>query len=190
MNTDLLQDLTAYKSSRDKGVVNAARSLISLYREVAPEMLLKKDRGKTVSMGMAAGQVEGKNLQFGVERNVTTGIAGLDLLEAWKKEQGELDGEDNDEGKEDMVCMTDREEWKDWEVGSDEDSDESGGWIDVSSDEEHGIDISDSEDEEPQPPPPPPKAETVTSTLATSKVPLHLLSTANLRSSHQPTSPN
>jgi protein SDA1 len=99
MNVDLLHDLTAYKSSRDKGVVNAARSLISLYRDVAPDMLLKRDRGKTVSMGMAAGEIEGKNLQFGVERNVTTGIQGLELLETWKKEQGELDGEDNEEGK-------------------------------------------------------------------------------------------
>jgi protein SDA1 len=88
MNADLLQDLTSYKSSRDKGVVNAARGLISLYREVAPEMLLRKDRGKTVTMSMAAGGVEGKGVQFGVERNVVKGIEGLELLEAWKNEQG------------------------------------------------------------------------------------------------------
>jgi protein SDA1 len=98
MNTDLLHDLTSYKSSRDKGVVNAARSLISLYRDVAPEMLQRQDRGKEVSMTMSAGQPNQK-IQFGVERNITTGIAGLELLEAWKKEQGELDGEDNEEGK-------------------------------------------------------------------------------------------
>jgi protein SDA1 len=169
MNVDLLHDLTAYKSSRDKGVVNAARSLISLYRDVAPDMLLKKDRGKTVSMGMAAGEIEGKNLQFGVERNVTTGIEGLDLLEAWKKEQGELDGEDNEDGDDDLVFVTDREDWKDWEVGSEEDSDsDDAGWIDVPSDD-HGIDISDSEDEQSHPPPL--KADPSTSTLATSKVP-------------------
>jgi protein SDA1 len=99
MNADLLEDLTAYKSSRDKGVVNAARSLISLYREVAPEMLLKKDRGKVVSMGMASGAITSKNIQFGVERNVTTSIAGLDLLEAWKKEQGELNEEGDEDGQ-------------------------------------------------------------------------------------------
>jgi len=97
MNADLLQDLTSYNNSRDKGVVNAARSLISLYRDVAPEMLLRKDRGKNVSMAMSAGQA-GQNIQFGVERNVANGIVGLELLEAWKKEQGELDGEDNEEG--------------------------------------------------------------------------------------------
>jgi protein SDA1 len=96
MNADLLQDLTSYKNSRDKGVVNAARSLISLYRDVAPELLLRKDRGKNVSMAMSAGQ-PGQNIQFGVERNVANGIVGLELLEAWKKEQGELD-EDNEDG--------------------------------------------------------------------------------------------
>lgn len=105
MDADFLQDLTEYKSSRDKGVVNAARSLISLYRDVAPEMLLKKDRGKTVSMGIVAGEIAGKNIQFGVERNVTTGIAGLDLLEAWKKEQGELDGEEDEDGKSGLVFV-------------------------------------------------------------------------------------
>ena len=168
MNADLLQDLTSYKSSRDKGVVNAARSLISLYRDVAPELLLKKDRGKNVSMAMSAGQV-GQNIQFGVERNVSTGIAGLELLEAWKKEQGELD-EDNEDGASNFASplMID---WKAWEVDSEEDdSDGSGGWIDVSSDEEHGIEISDSEDEDQSKPPPPPKQDTATSVLATSRV--------------------
>ena len=54
-------------------------------------------------------------------------------------------------------------------MGSEEDdSDGSGGWIDVSSDDEHGIDISDSEDDEP--PPPPSKPDPTPSTLATSKV--------------------
>jgi protein SDA1 len=97
MNADLLQDLTAYKDSRDKGVTNAARSLISLYREVAPEMLDREDRGRPVSMAMASGTTS-SNLQFGIERNVTKGIAGLELLEAWKKEQGDIGNEDNEDG--------------------------------------------------------------------------------------------
>jgi hypothetical protein len=59
--------------------------------------------------------------------------------------------------------------WKDWEVGSEEDnSDDSGGWVDVSSGDEHGIEISDSEDEEPKPPPS--KVDVGPSLLATSKV--------------------
>jgi protein SDA1 len=95
MNTDLLQDLTSYKTSKDKGVMMAARSLISLYRDVAPEMLQRIDRGKTVSMAMSAGH-GGQSIQFGIERNVTTGIEGLELLEEWKKEQGELNSDDEE----------------------------------------------------------------------------------------------
>jgi protein SDA1 len=96
MNADLLQDLTSYRSSRDKGVVNAARSLITLYREVAPEMLLRRDRGKDVSMAMSNGEAA-PTLKFGVERGVKTGIEGLELLEAYKKEHNELDGDEEDE---------------------------------------------------------------------------------------------
>jgi protein SDA1 len=40
----LLQDLTEYKSDRAKGVMMAARSLITLYREINPELLHRKDR--------------------------------------------------------------------------------------------------------------------------------------------------
>jgi protein SDA1 len=171
MDADLLQDLTLYKNSRDKGVVNAARSLITLYREVAPELLLRKDRGKNVSMAMSNGEISGQRMQFGVDRNITTGIQGLELLEAWKKEQGEL--EDEDEGKKMIQIPWLTPDWKDWELGSEEEVDSNGsdGWIEVSSDEEHGIDISDSEDEEPNPDPP--KPDPTKSVLATSKV--HLL---------------
>jgi protein SDA1 len=172
MNADLLQDLTSYNKSKDKGVMNAARSLISLYREVAPEMLLKKDRGKNVTMAMNAGE-SGSTIKFGVERNITTGIEGLELLEEWKKEQGELD-EDNDDGNPPTTEVIDIVDWKEWEVGSEEDeSDESEGWIAVSSDEDHGIEISDSEDDEPTNPPPA-KLDPSTSVLATQKVVLHM----------------
>ena len=46
MHADLLQDLAQYKRARDKPVATAARALISLFRELAPGMLEKKDRGK------------------------------------------------------------------------------------------------------------------------------------------------
>jgi len=62
--------------------------------------------------------------------------------------------------------------WKEWDVGSEEEeSDGSGGWIEVSSDEEHEIDISDSEDEKTEKQPSLPKVDASTSVLATSKVP-------------------
>ena len=80
--------------------------------------------------------------------------------------------------------------WKDWEVGSEEeeDSDGSDGWIEVSSDEEHQIDISDSEDEE-EPKPPQPKSDPTNSALATSKVSL-LESLSNFKYLPLPISPN
>ncbi|KAG0264955.1 Protein SDA1 [Actinomortierella ambigua] len=52
MNATLLQDLTEYKNHRDKGVMMASRSLIGLFREINPELLKKKDRGRSAAMNM------------------------------------------------------------------------------------------------------------------------------------------
>lgn len=46
MTESMLSDLTLEKKSDIKGVVVAARSLINLFREVQPDLLSKKDRGK------------------------------------------------------------------------------------------------------------------------------------------------
>ena len=46
MNRELLHDLAQYKNTKEKGVATAARSLIALFREVRPELLHKKDRGR------------------------------------------------------------------------------------------------------------------------------------------------
>jgi protein SDA1 len=137
MDSTLLQDLVEYKGSKDKGVMMAARSLITLYREVAPEMLRRKDRGKVASMGLA----EHTTLRYGQEQEGT--IEGLELLEAWKEEQkaakrAEL-GSDAEDAEEDA--------WAKWEVEDDSSDEEDGaGWINVESDGED-INISDSEDE-------------------------------------------
>lgn len=141
MNATLLQDLTEYKGSKDKGVMMAARGLIGLYREIAPEMLKKKDRGKSASMGMQGRET----LRFGDEKSGE--IEGLELLEEWKEEQRRLkraekglDSEDEngeEEGEE--------EDWGQWEVEEEDSDDDGTGWINVDSD--HEIEISDSEDE-------------------------------------------
>jgi len=52
---DLLGDLIAYRKSRDKGVMVAARGLLQLYREVNPGLLKRRERGKTASIGMSQG---------------------------------------------------------------------------------------------------------------------------------------
>ncbi|KAG7856944.1 hypothetical protein KL939_003729 [Ogataea angusta] len=128
----LLQDLTEYKSSKAKNVVQAARSLISLYREVAPEMLSKKDRGKSATMEII--HDGGKGLpQFGVETNIVQGIPGLELLAKWKMEQGTL-------GKESA---------EDWTLPESEEEDLAddieGDWVDVKDGEE--IEFSDDDEE-------------------------------------------
>lgn len=132
MSETLLQDLVQYRKSKDKGVQMAARGLLSLYREVAADLLRKKDRGRDAALGLRAG-----DRQAGRFGEVQGGeIEGLELLEKWKEEQGVNSEEDEEEG------------WKNWDAESD-DSDDSGGWINVESDGEE-IDISDSEDEKPK----------------------------------------
>jgi protein SDA1 len=51
MTEDLLGDLVQYKKSTVKGVVMAARGLIQLFRDVMPDILPKKDRGKGTDDG-------------------------------------------------------------------------------------------------------------------------------------------
>ncbi|CAI5755634.1 unnamed protein product [Candida verbasci] len=134
IDSALLQDLTEYKGSKSKAVMMAARSLISLYREVAPEMLLKKDRGKTASIELQKGEKTGLP-KYGVENTITS-IPGIELLAKWRKEQGLAEGDENDD--------------KNWEVDeSENDSDIEGDWVTVESDKDIDIDISDSEDEKP-----------------------------------------
>ncbi|MCJ1392329.1 Severe Depolymerization of Actin [Xylographa bjoerkii] len=143
MNDTLLQDLVMYRKSKDKGVVMAAKGLLGLYREVGADMLKKRDRGKEAAMGLRAG--DRKERRFGEE--AAGEIEGLDLLEKWKEEERErkrLDGTLPDNEAE----VADDEDENGWEVEED-DSDDSGGWINVESDVE--IEISDSDDDKPVP---------------------------------------
>lgn len=134
----LLQDLTEYKGSKSKAVMMAARSLITLYREVAPEMLTRKDRGKVASIELQNNKnnENGKaGLQYGVESSVVSGIPGLELLAKWREEQG-------------LVGNEDEEDDKNWEVDEEDDAEDiEGEWVTVKSDEEYEF-SEDSEDED------------------------------------------
>ncbi|KAL2824133.1 SDA1 domain protein [Aspergillus cavernicola] len=145
MDETLLQDLVMYRKSKDKGVVMAARGLLGLYRDINPEMLKRRDRGKEASMGIQHG--EKKEKRFAAQE--VGGIEGLELLEQWKEEERKRkraekglpsDAEDDEEEDEE-----DENDWAAWNVEDDEDSDDSGGWVDVHSDAE--IDFSDSDNE-------------------------------------------
>ena len=135
MNDTLLQDLVMYRKSKDKGVMMAAKGLLGLYREVGPEMLKKRDRGKDAAMGLRSG--ERKEHRFGEE--AVGGIEGLELLEKWKEEEKQKkllshtpqSGDDNEQDG----SSAGEEEDDGWEVDGDSDSD-SGGWQNVSSDED------------------------------------------------------
>ncbi|KAL9138304.1 MAG: hypothetical protein Q9175_000487 [Cornicularia normoerica] len=147
MNDTLLQDLVMYRKSKDKGVMMAAKGLLSLYREVGPDMLKKRDRGKEAAMGLRSGQR--KEQRFGEE--VMGTIEGLELLERWKEEKRQRQRQRVEEGLP-AEKVTDKSEGEDEEDPGDWEADEvdtndSGGWIDVESDKD--IDISDSDDDKP-----------------------------------------
>ena len=137
MNETLLQDLVQYRKSKDKGVTMAARGLLGLYREVGADMLKKRDRGKDATIDLKSG--EQKQQRYGEE--LIGEIEGLDLLEKWKEEEKQRK-RDEGEGSD----TNDEEDWAAWDI-QDEDSDDSGGWINVESDDE--INISDSDDDKP-----------------------------------------
>ena len=145
MNDTLLQDLVMYRKSKDKGVMMAAKGLLSLYREVGADMLKKRDRGKEAAMGLRSGQR--KEQRFGEE--AVGEIEGLELLERWKEEEQQRQrvekGLPAEQGSDESEAE-DEDDPGDWEV-DEADTDDSGGWIDVESDKE--IDISDSDDDKP-----------------------------------------
>ncbi|XP_023755148.1 uncharacterized protein LOC111903609 [Lactuca sativa] len=72
MTEDLLQDLVLYKKSHEKAVSSAARSLISLFREICPSLLIKKDRGRPTDP-------KAKPKAFG-EVTVPSDVPGAELL--------------------------------------------------------------------------------------------------------------
>lgn len=123
----------------------AAKGLLSLYREVGADLLKKRDRGKDATMGIRAGTI--KERRYGEE--AIGEVEGIELLEKWKEEERRKKlieaGLDPDADNGD-VELDDEDDWKKWDVESEGDSDDSGGWINVESDGED-IQISDSEDE-------------------------------------------
>ena len=44
MNADLLRELVEYRTSKQKSVMMASRSILQLYRIINPEMLPRKER--------------------------------------------------------------------------------------------------------------------------------------------------
>eukprot|EP00163_Fabomonas_tropica_P018404 TRINITY_DN3270_c0_g1_i2.p1 TRINITY_DN3270_c0_g1~~TRINITY_DN3270_c0_g1_i2.p1 ORF type:complete len:710 (+),score=171.06 TRINITY_DN3270_c0_g1_i2:123-2252(+) len=123
MEEDLLGDLVQYKSyKRSKSVVVAARSLIALFREINPAMLHKRDRGKDGAM-----ETESRAPAAYGEVKTHETVEGAELLAQYEAKHGTA--EDDADA---------------WEIASDGSDDSSGSWVDVGSDDEISIDLSDS----------------------------------------------
>ncbi|KAL2332716.1 hypothetical protein Fmac_013929 [Flemingia macrophylla] len=148
MNEDLLQDLALYKKSREKAVSVSARSLIGLFREVCPSLLVKKDRGRPIDP-------KAKPKAFG-DVNVATDVPGAELLRIIdnddEQESGDSDDSASDSDQEnDLMSINDDDSDDENQLCSDgtgSDDDEAEG--DESSDDKVGIsdaddDIEDSE---------------------------------------------
>ncbi|CAN6250254.1 unnamed protein product [Urochloa humidicola] len=88
MNEDLLQDLVLYKKSHEKAVSIAARSLITLFREICPSLLVKKDRGRPVDP-------KARPKAFG-EVTVASDVPGAELLDEDISSEGEGSDDDSD----------------------------------------------------------------------------------------------
>ena len=74
MGDDLLGGLIAYRKSRDKVVMVAARGLLQRYCEVNPGMLKRRERGKSATMGMFKGD---QPTPFGYVEKPAVDIEGL-----------------------------------------------------------------------------------------------------------------
>lgn len=119
MNERLLQSLVAdFKIHQDSGVTAAAKSLISLYREINPEMLKKKDRGKIATINLK----DIKAPQYG-EVKVNDTVEGMDLLMKYQRKKEEKENNENNEDEDPG------EGWEGWEVDSE---------AEVINDEENG----------------------------------------------------
>ncbi|RDX88835.1 Protein SDA1-like protein [Mucuna pruriens] len=112
MNEDLLQDLALYKKSREKAVSVAARSLIGLFREVCPSLLVKKDRGRPIDP-------KARPKAYG-EVNVASDVPGAELLQI-------IDNDDEQESghSDDSACsVSDDEQENDLMSINDDDDDD------------------------------------------------------------------
>lgn len=117
MTEDLLQDLVLYRKSHEKAVSSAARSLLTLFREVCPSLLIKKDRGRPTDP-------KAKPKAYG-EVNVSSNVPGVELLEDDddKDANGNISGDDSS-GNEFAISSSDDDKEAD---DMEEDNDASGG---------------------------------------------------------------
>ncbi|KAJ8539827.1 hypothetical protein K7X08_014079 [Anisodus acutangulus] len=153
MTEDLLQDLVLYKKSNEKAVSAAARSLLTLFREICPSLLVKKDRGRPTNP-------KARPKAFG-EVSVASSVPGIELLDQEDNdsdddvEEGSVglsdddnqSDEDVDSGKEDVNCENDGDNASDNESGDDDEIDDECNSDEEFSEDDDAIDSATEDDE-------------------------------------------
>lgn len=142
MGEDLLRDLVLYKSYKEKSVMMAARSLITLYREQIPALLHKKDRGR-----LSEAQAEMQPKQYGAVSAFDHVPGAEALLKSAKavnvKDESDSDSDswvDVNESGDEININTDSDD--------DSDSEEAGSNVEKEeSDDDEEIDNEENEDE-------------------------------------------
>ncbi|XP_037026416.1 protein SDA1 homolog [Bradysia coprophila] len=146
MGEDLLRDLVMYKTYKEKSVMMAARSLMTLFRERLPELLHRKDRGRPTEA-----QVENKPKAYG-EVVALDSIPGAEVL---LKQSEQIDMSDDSDASESEDGWVDMKDDGNNEIDDDEDEEEGDdeeGEDDDEDDEEDEDDVEEdgSEDEKDQ----------------------------------------
>lgn len=131
MGEDLLRDLALYKLYKEKSVMMAARSLITLYRAQLPNLLHKKDRGRPTEA-----TVEIKERKYG-EVVAHESVPGAEIL---LKDTPEVTVGGSDQSDDDDS------EYED--VNDDDDSESDDGWVDVKHSDNENNNISDDDNDE------------------------------------------
>ena len=153
MTPELLQDLVEYKKFRDKEVSRAARGLLGLFRELAPGMLRKRDRGRGADAAILVAGEYGQS-------HIADKIEGLDMLEVAMAAgkvglDGDLiggDSDDDDDGDDSSSSSSSEDEDEGEDDGSDvygegDEENEEGSELEIDSDEEEDDDDEDEDDE-------------------------------------------
>ncbi|KAJ3020267.1 Protein SDA1 [Thoreauomyces humboldtii] len=121
MPESLLQSIIDdYKNTREKGPMNAARSLLALFREVNPEMLRKKDRGKSATVNIK----DFKPAKYG-EVKAEDLLDGAEFLNQRRSKSSKKDGE-----------ATTEDGWEGWEEASGDEEEDAASDAEVESDDE------------------------------------------------------
>lgn len=140
MNAELLKELVEYRTSKQKSVMMASRSILQLYRIINPELLPRKERVWLLSLSQLISHLTHLTFVICCQGRPTEAMSELTI-----KAYGAVDAKDYIPGAEalradgeDVVSETENDKTV-------EDNESDDGWIDVSHSEDEGAE-SDSED--------------------------------------------